>query len=80
MATTQRILPPRVFRVVLFWPFILAWRLVTFITNLIGILLALVIGLALMMLGIFLSSTIVGIIVGVPFFILGLLLLVRAIY
>jgi hypothetical protein len=80
MATTQRILPPRAFRVVLFWPFILAWRLVTFITNLIGILLALVIGLALMMLGIFLSSTIIGIVVGVPVFILGLLLLVRAIY
>ena len=80
MATTQRILPPRTLCIVLFWPIILVWRLATFITNVIGILLALVIGLALMMLGVFLSSTIVGIAVGVPLFILGLLLLVRAIY
>jgi len=80
MATTQRILPPRTIRIVFFWPLILAWRLATFITNMIGILLALVIGLGLMMLGVFLSSTLIGIVVGVPLFILGLLLLVRAIY
>lgn len=80
MAATQRMLPSRTIRIVFFWPLMLLWRFVTFVTNVIGILLALIIGLGLMALGLFLSSTIIGLVVGVPLFILGLLLLIRAIY
>ena len=62
------------------WPFVLLWRLVTFICNLTGILLAIVFGLLLMMVGLFLISSIGGAVVGIPLFIFGLFLLARGIY
>jgi len=64
----------------LLWPLVLAWRLVTLVANLTGILLALGLGLLLMMVGLACCATFVGAIVGIPLFILGFLLLLRALY
>jgi len=64
----------------LFWPIKLLWRLVTFIANLTGILLAILFGLTLMVVGVALTFTLVGAIFGIPLFIFGLLLLIRGLY
>ncbi len=80
MSRTQPMLPSRGVKVLVLWPFTLAWWLVTGITNIIGIVLAIIVGLVLMGVGIVLSSTIVGAVVGIPVGVLGLLLLVRALY
>jgi hypothetical protein len=50
------------------------------IANLTGILVAILLGLALMMVGWFLISTIFGAFIGIPLFIFGLLLLIRGLY
>jgi len=64
----------------LFWPIKLLWRLVTFIANLTGILLAILFGLTLMVVGVALAFTLIGAIFGIPVFIFGLLLLIRGLY
>ena len=64
----------------LLWPVVLLWRLVTFIANLTGILMAIVLGLLLMMVGLFLIYTFIGAIIGIPLFILGFFLLLRGLY
>ena len=61
------------------WPFVLLWRLVTFIANLTGIILALVFGLVLMAVSLLFIHSILGAAIGIPLFLLGLFLLVRAI-
>ncbi len=65
---------------ILLWPFVLIWKIVTFVVNLIGIALGLGIGFVLLVLGVFLTSTVIGAIVGIPLCILGLMLMVRALY
>lgn len=72
--TTQRRTP------LILWPFVLLWRLVTFVANATGIILALVIGAVLMFVGWFLIGTIIGALVGVPLFIIGLLLFIRGLW
>lgn len=62
------------------WPLVLLWRLVTFIANATGILLALVIGAVLMFVGWILIGTIIGAVIGIPMFIIGLLLFIRGLY
>ena len=62
------------------WPIVLLWRLVTAIVKLTGILLALLIGLAGMMVGVALCMTFFGAVVGIPIFIVGLLFTLRALY
>lgn len=62
------------------WPCICLWRLVTFIANLTGILMAIILGLVLMMVGWLLISSILGAAIGIPLFILGLFLLIRGIF
>ena len=64
----------------LLWPVVLAWRFVTMIANLTGILLALLIGAVLMIVGWFLITSIIGAVIGVPMFIFGLLLFIRGLY
>lgn len=73
-ATSQRRTP------IILWPLILLWRLVTFIANATGILLALVIGVVLMIVGWVLIGTIIGAIIGIPLFIIGLLLFIRGLW
>lgn len=65
---------------ILLWPVVWCWRFVTMIANLTGILVAILLGLALMMVGWFLISTIFGAFIGIPLFIFGLLLLIRGLY
>jgi len=64
----------------LLWPIVPLWKLVTYVTKLTGILMAMVIGVILMFVGWFMISTLIGAVIGVPIFILGLLLTIRALY
>jgi len=62
------------------WPFTLVWDLLTTVLELVGRLLCLALGLVLMMVGVFATLTVVGAWVGIPLAVLGLLLLVRALF
>jgi len=66
-----------------FWllkPFAWLWNLIATIVLLTGRLLAVLIGLVLMLLGVILTLTFIGAIVGIPVFIIGLLLVVRGLW
>ncbi len=62
------------------WPFYALWRLLTFILNATGRLVLAVLGIALMVVGLAVSLTVVGAPIGIPLAILGLLLLLRAFF
>jgi hypothetical protein len=62
------------------WPFYALWRLLTFILEATGRLVLGVLGIAIMVVGLVISLTIVGAPVGIPIAILGLLLLLRAFF
>lgn len=62
------------------WPFVMVWDLLAMVLNVTGRLLAAVLGVALMVIGIVLIVTIVGAPLGIPFVILGLLLMIRSIF
>ncbi len=59
------------------WPVVALWRLLTGILGLTGRLVAIVIGAVLMLVGLLVSLTIVGAIVGIPLGLVGLLLVIR---
>jgi hypothetical protein len=61
-------------------PFAWLWNLIARIVLFTGRMLAVIIGLVLMLLGVILTITIVGAIVGIPVFIIGLLLVVRGLW
>jgi len=65
---------------VLLWPFWALWRLVSGILLLTGRLIAAALGLVLMIAGVITTLTVVGAIVGIPLFILGFLLTLRAVF
>jgi multidrug efflux pump subunit AcrB len=62
------------------WPFVAVWELLAAVLNVTGRLLAVVLGVTLMVVGIVLIVTIVGAPLGIPFVILGLLLMIRSIF
>ena len=62
------------------WPFAALWDLLAFMLRLTGRVLAAVIGLVLMIIGIVVILTVVGAPLGIPLFVLGLLLLIRSIF
>ena len=62
------------------WPFETIWKLLTFILNLTGRLVAAVVGLALTIVGIILTVTVIAAPIGIPLIILGLLLMLRSIF
>jgi hypothetical protein len=62
------------------WPFVALWRLLTFILELTGRLVAIVLGLALMIVGLVLIVTVIAAPIGIPLIIIGLLLTIRAIF
>ena len=62
------------------WPFWAIWQLIEFIIKLTGRLLAIVLGLVLMLAGALVSLTVIGALIGVPLFILGLLLVFRGLF
>jgi hypothetical protein len=65
---------------ILLWPFTALWALLTFIIRLTGRLLAVVAGLALMIVGAVLTFLILAAPAGIPLFIFGFLLLIRGLF
>jgi hypothetical protein len=61
-------------------PFVAIWRLFEILIGLTGRLLALVLGLVLLIIGGIFSLTGVGAVLGIPLMLVGLLLLIRAIF
>ena len=62
------------------WPFAALWNLVCWILGVTGRLVAAILGLVLVIVGIILTRTVIGAIVGIPFAILGVMLMIRAIF
>jgi len=62
------------------WPFAAIWKLIAVIVELTGRLGALILGVVLMIVGVIVSLTIVGAIVGIPLAIIGLLLFLKGIF
>ena len=62
------------------WPFVAIWRLLTFILEATGRLVAVVVGAALLLAGVIVSFTVVGALVGIPLALLGLLLIMRGLF
>ncbi|RPI25106.1 MAG: hypothetical protein EHM70_20495 [Chloroflexota bacterium] len=61
-------------------PFAWLWSLVVYIVTLTGRVVAVVLGLALLLVGAILTITVVGAIAGIPLAIFGLLLIVRGLW
>lgn len=61
-------------------PFGVIWAFVTFVLCAVGRILCALLGLAIMAIGIALSMTVVGLIIGAPLVALGFLLLARAVF
>ncbi len=62
------------------WPFYAVWRIVTFVFELTGRIIAAVIGLALMAAGVTITISIVAAPIGIPIVAFGFLLLIRALF
>lgn len=59
------------------WPFVAIWRLLAGIVELTGRFVAMVLGIVFIIVGVIVSLTIVGAIVGIPLALIGLLLFFR---
>ena len=62
------------------WPFAAIWKLLAVIVELTGRFVAMVLGIVLIIVGVIVSLTIIGAIVGIPLAIIGLLLLFRGMF
>jgi hypothetical protein len=62
------------------WPFWAIWRLLAWIVGLTGRLIAAVLGLVLMIAGLMISFTIVGLPIGIPLILFGFLLMIRGFF
>jgi len=62
------------------WPFAAIWKLLEVIVELTGRLLAMILGIVWMIVGVLISLTFVGAIVGIPLAIVGLLLFLKGIF
>jgi len=62
------------------WPFVVVWDLLALVLNITGRVLAAILGVGLMVVGIALTMTVAGAPVGIPFAILGFLLMIRSIF
>lgn len=65
---------------VILWPFVALWRLLTGLVALTGRLVAIVIGFALVLVGLVLTVTVIGAVVGIPLIALGLLFVTRGLF
>lgn len=65
---------------ILFVPFVWLWQLVSFILGLTGRLLAVVLGFVLLVVGLLVTLTVVGAILGIPMMIVGFALIVRGLF
>lgn len=64
----------------LLWPVVALWKLLTGILLVTGRLVAVVLGGVFMLVGLLISLTVIGAVIGVPLFLLGLLLALRGIF
>ena len=64
----------------LLWPFVAFWKLLAGIIGLTGRLVAAVLGLVLMIVGLIVTLTVVGAIIGIPLIIFGFLLILRGLF
>ncbi|MBL8080540.1 MAG: hypothetical protein JNM55_21395 [Anaerolineales bacterium] len=62
------------------WPFVALWKLIAGIVEFTGRFVAMVLGIVFMIVGVIVSLTIVGAIVGVPLAFIGLLIFLRGIF
>jgi len=62
------------------WPFVALWKLIAGIVEFTGRFVAMVIGIVFIIVGVLVSLTIVGAIVGIPLALIGLLILLRGIF
>jgi hypothetical protein len=62
------------------WPFAALWKLIAVIVEMTGRFVAMVLGVVFIIVGVIVSLTIVGAIIGIPLAIIGLLLLFRGIF
>ena len=62
------------------WPFVVIWRLLSFVFELTGRLVAFALGFLLLLLGVLVSLTGIGALVGIPVALVGFLLLARAVF
>jgi hypothetical protein len=62
------------------WPLAAIWKLLAVIVELTGRFVAMVLGIVLMLVGVLVSLTIVGAIIGVPLGFIGLLLFLKGIF
>jgi hypothetical protein len=70
----------RLLRYLLFTPFRIGWWMASRVEKSTGIIFTLIMGAALLAGGIFLSSTLLGLILGVPMIVAGGFLVLRALY
>ncbi len=64
----------------LLWPFRLLWRVVSLVVALTGRVIAIVLGSALVFVGVILTLTLVGAVIGIPLILLGLALVARGLF
>ena len=62
------------------WPFVALWKLLAGIVALTGRLIAVILGFVLLLVGLLVSLTVVGAIVGIPLAIVGFLLILRGLF
>jgi hypothetical protein len=62
------------------WPFVAIWRLLAMIVEMTGRFVAMVLGIVFILVGVLVSLTVVGAIVGLPLALIGLLLFLRGLF
>ena len=62
------------------WPFVALWRLIAAIVEVTGRLVAAVLGLVLMIVGVILTVTVVGAVIGIPLILFGFMLMLRGLF
>ncbi|HEX2697617.1 MAG TPA: hypothetical protein VHM28_07905 [Anaerolineales bacterium] len=65
---------------ILLWPFVALWRLIATIVELTGRFVAMVLGLVFIVVGVIVSLTLIGAIIGIPMAVIGLLLFLKGIF
>lgn len=64
----------------LLWPFWAIWQLFRFIVELTGRIIAITLGFVLMVVGVILSATVIGAVIGLPLAAIGLLLVIAGLF
>lgn len=65
---------------ILFLPFVWLWQLVSLVLGLTGRLLAVLLGFVLLVVGLLITLTVIGAIIGLPMLIVGIALIVRGLF